>query len=128
MTSSVPSWSRPWPSWGSTAPTRVPTQLTDDLLHQADVVVALKSGLGISVPTGVDQQTWDLPNPATWDVDSIRPLRDHIQQRVRALIAEMIAGHDDGTLATGQPPPGQRPTGEASNVDNAFNVSGTSRK
>ena len=63
---------------------QVPTQLTDELLHRADVVVALKAGLAFAAPDGVDQQTWDLPNPADWDVDSVRPLRDHIQGKVHA--------------------------------------------
>lgn len=58
---------------------QVPSRLTDDLLRQAEVVVALKSGLPLDVPNGIDQRTWDLPNPADWDVDYIRPLRDHIQ-------------------------------------------------
>lgn len=68
---------------------QVPTQLTDELLHRADVVVALKAGLAFTGPDGVDQQTWDLPNPAAWDVDTIRPLRDHIQERVHELIDQL---------------------------------------
>jgi arsenate reductase (thioredoxin) len=69
---------------------QVPTRLTDDLLRRADIVVALKAGLGLALPTGIDQQTWDLPNPADWDVDSIRPLRDHIQQRVQDFIDQLM--------------------------------------
>jgi arsenate reductase (thioredoxin) len=69
---------------------QVPTRLTDDLLRRADIVVALKAGLRLALPTGIDQQTWDLPNPADWDVDSIRPLRDHIQQRVQDFIDQLM--------------------------------------
>ena len=68
---------------------QVPTQLTDDLLRRADAVVALKAGLAFAAPDGVDQQTWDLPNPADWDIDSIRPLRDHIQQKVHKLVDQL---------------------------------------
>lgn len=70
---------------------QVPTRLTDTLLRQVDVVVALKSGLPLNMPTGIDQQTWDLPNPADWDVDSIRPLRDHIRQKVHELVDQLTA-------------------------------------
>ena len=67
--------SRPWPSWHRPLD-QMPTQLTDELLRRADVLVTLKAGLAFAAPTGIDQQTWDLPNPADWDVNSIRPLRD----------------------------------------------------
>ena len=69
---------------------QMPTQLTDELLRRADVVVALKAGLAFAAPTGIDQQTWDLPNPADWDVNSIRPLRDHIQEKVQKLIDQLV--------------------------------------
>jgi protein-tyrosine-phosphatase len=69
---------------------QVPSRLTDDLLRQADVVVALKSGLPLDVPNGIDQRTWDLPNPADWDVDYIRPLLDHIQQKVHELVQQLL--------------------------------------
>jgi protein-tyrosine-phosphatase len=75
---------------GIDRPDHVPVRLTDDLLRQADVVVALKSRLSLDVPTGVDQQTWNLPNPADWDIDSIRPLRDHIRQKVHELIDQLV--------------------------------------
>ena len=52
--------------------------------------MALKAGLALDLPDGIDQQTWDLPNPADWDVDSIRPLRDHIQQRVHELVDQLM--------------------------------------
>ena len=55
---------------------QVPTQLTDDLLRRPTSSSPSRSGLAFAAPAGVDQQTWDLPNPADWDVDSIRPLRD----------------------------------------------------
>jgi hypothetical protein len=42
------------------------------------------------VPNGIDQRTWDLPNPADWDVDYIRPLRDHIQQKVHELVQQLL--------------------------------------
>jgi protein-tyrosine-phosphatase len=32
---------------------------------------------------------WDLPDPAGLGIEAVRPLRDDISQRVRALLAEL---------------------------------------
>lgn len=65
---------------------QVPQRVTPELLAQADVVVALKPDLGLAHP---HVQTWPLPDPAGWDLEGIRPLRDHIDGRVRALLTEL---------------------------------------
>ena len=65
---------------------QTPTRLTDQLLAQADVVVTLKPGLGITPADSAVLETWQLPEPAQWDLDGIRPLRIHLQSRVTALI------------------------------------------
>jgi len=62
----------------------VPTQLTPAFAHQADVVVALKPGLDLFGHP--DVRTWPLPDPAGWDVDGLRELRDHLDVRVRGLV------------------------------------------
>ncbi|GAB3197502.1 hypothetical protein GCM10027062_09320 [Nocardioides hungaricus] len=64
----------------------VPTQLTEDLVRKATVVVAMKPGLDLPQVDGVSYETWDLPNPQGWAVDAIRPLRDHINDRVADLL------------------------------------------
>ena len=64
----------------------VPTQLTEDLVRKATVVIAMKPGLKLPHVEGVIYETWDLPNPQGWDVDAIRPLRDHINDRVADLL------------------------------------------
>ena len=66
---------------------QTPTQLTDDLIAQADIVVALKPGLDLPQHDGVRYETWPLPDPAEWDIDGIRPLRDYIDVQVRNLLA-----------------------------------------
>ena len=68
----------------------VPTQLTEDLVRSADVVVAMKPGLPIPQVDGVTYETWDLPNPHGWEAPAIRPLREHISGRVKDLIATAI--------------------------------------
>lgn len=62
----------------------VPRLLTEELAAQADVVVALKPGLAL--PAHPRVEVWPLPDPAAWDVDGIRPLRDHIDTLVADLL------------------------------------------
>lgn len=69
---------------------QVPQRVTPELLAQADVVVALKPDLGLAHP---NMQTWPLPDPAGWDLEGIRPLRDHIDARVQVLLADLDERH-----------------------------------
>ena len=63
-----------------------PTKITEDMVRQADIVVAMKPGLAIPQVEGVTYETWDLPNPEDWEIEALRPLRDHIQERVTSLL------------------------------------------
>jgi protein-tyrosine-phosphatase len=67
---------------------QTPTNLTDDLLAQADIVIALKPGLDLP-QHDVRYETWPLPNPTEWDIDGIRPLRNHIDTKVQELLREL---------------------------------------
>ena len=67
-------------------------QLTDELLPRRRCR-GPQGRAGVPAPTGIDQQTWDLPNPADWDVDSIRPLRDHIDGLVQDLLRRQSQPH-----------------------------------
>ena len=60
----------------------VPSALTPERVAAADIVVAMKLGLDIPQVDGVRYETWTLPDPHGWDVDAIRPLRDHISEQV----------------------------------------------
>lgn len=64
----------------------VPTKITEEMVRQADIVIAMKPGLAIPQVEGVTYETWDLPNPEGWEVEELRPLRDHIQERVTGLL------------------------------------------
>jgi protein-tyrosine-phosphatase len=68
---------------------RTPTLLTREAVAAADVVVALKPGLDLPVVEGVRYETWPLPDPADWDVDGIRPLREHLSGRISALADDL---------------------------------------
>jgi protein-tyrosine-phosphatase len=74
-----------------------PSAVTADRVAAADLVVAMKPGLDLPHVDGVRYETWSLPDPADWDTEGIRPLRDEIDRRVRTLISELVpdAAHLD---------------------------------
>ncbi len=67
----------------------VPAKLTAEMVAASTVVIAMKPGLDIPQIDGVTYETWDLPNPQGWEAPAIRPLREHIDQRVTALVARL---------------------------------------
>ncbi len=68
---------------------RVPRRVTEADLLEADVVVAMKSGLALPAQPSGQLIVWQLPDPGDWDVESIRPLRDEIDLRVQQLAADL---------------------------------------
>lgn len=63
-----------------------PTVLTEDMVADSTVVVAMKPGLDIPHVDGVQYETWELPNPEGWGVEAVDHLRDDIQRQVIGLI------------------------------------------
>lgn len=68
----------------------IPSPVTESLVASSTAVVAMKPGLGLPQIDGVTYETWDLPNPAAWDVDAVRPLRDHIDGLVTELLGRVL--------------------------------------
>jgi arsenate reductase len=66
-----------------------PKKLTDDLARQADVVITMGCGDACPVYPGKRYLDWDLPDPAGKSLEEVRPIRDEIERRVRALVAEL---------------------------------------
>lgn len=66
-----------------------PKPWTDEVLRAADVVVTMGCGDACPVFPGKRYEDWVLDDPAGQDVDAVRPIRDEIEQRVRALLAEL---------------------------------------
>ncbi|MGY1617209.1 low molecular weight phosphatase family protein [Geodermatophilus sp. SYSU D00691] len=71
-----------------------PSAVTADRIAAADVVVAMKPGLDLPQVDGVRYETWALPDPAGWDAEGLRPLRDEIDRRVRTLISDLTFRRD----------------------------------
>lgn len=68
-----------------------PKPLTDEGARAADVVVTMGCGDACPVYPGKRYLDWQLADPAGQGVDAVRPIRDDIAQRVRALLQELVA-------------------------------------
>jgi arsenate reductase (thioredoxin) len=66
-----------------------PKLLTADQVQAADVVITMGCGDACPVYPGRRYLDWDLPDPAGLTIEQIRPIRDEISARVRALISEL---------------------------------------
>jgi arsenate reductase len=69
----------------------VPTTLRAESVAAADVVVTMGCGDACPVFPGKRYLDWALPDPAGLGVAEVRPVRDEIDARVRALLAELTA-------------------------------------
>ncbi|MFI0880101.1 arsenate reductase ArsC [Streptomyces eurythermus] len=67
----------------------VPKVLTVEAVQASDVVITMGCGDTCPVFPGKRYLDWRLPDPAGQGVDAVRPIRDEIEERVRALIAEI---------------------------------------
>ena len=66
-----------------------PKPWTDEALAAADVVITMGCGETCPIFPGKRYENWDLPDPAGQPLDTVRPIRDIIEQRVRRLLAEL---------------------------------------
>jgi protein-tyrosine-phosphatase len=66
-----------------------PTRWTPEVLEAADVVVTMGCGDTCPVLPGRRYEEWILPDPAGQSVEAVRPIRDEIERRVRALLEEL---------------------------------------
>ncbi|WP_416520909.1 arsenate reductase ArsC [Streptomyces achromogenes] len=67
----------------------VPKVLTVEAVQASDVVITMGCGDTCPVFPGKRYLDWRLPDPAGQGVDAVRPIRDEIERRVRALITEI---------------------------------------
>jgi protein-tyrosine-phosphatase len=66
-----------------------PKPLTDEVVRASDVVVLMGCGDACPVYPSKRYLDWDLPDPAGLPIGQVRPIRDEIDARVRALLAEL---------------------------------------
>jgi arsenate reductase (thioredoxin) len=68
---------------------QTPTQLTGDSAHASDVIVTMGCGDACPVFPGKRYEDWTLDDPAGKGIDAVRPIRDEIERRVRALLDDL---------------------------------------
>jgi arsenate reductase len=71
-----------------------PKPLTDEVVRAADIVVTMGCGDACPIYPGRRYLDWELADPAVLGMDGVRAVRDDIDRRVRALLAEIDSGID----------------------------------
>jgi arsenate reductase (thioredoxin) len=67
-----------------------PKPLTDEVVRAADVVITMGCGDACPIYPGKRYEDWTLDDPAGQDLDTVRRIRDEIDERVRTLIDELL--------------------------------------
>jgi arsenate reductase (thioredoxin) len=68
---------------------KVPQPLAAGQAEAADIVISMGCGDACPVFPGKRYLVWELADPAGLSVEQVRPIRDDIAARVRALLAEL---------------------------------------
>ena len=72
--------------------TAFPKPLTDEVVRAADAVITMGCGDACPIYPGKRYEDWALDDPAEAEsLESVRVIRDEIDTRVRALVAELVA-------------------------------------
>jgi protein-tyrosine-phosphatase len=66
-----------------------PKPLTNEVVQAADVVITMGCGDACPLYPGKRHLDWELEDPAGQPLATVRRIRDDIQERVRALLAEL---------------------------------------
>lgn len=73
-----------------------PKPLTDEVVQASDVVITMGCGDACPVYPGKRYLDWDLDDPAGQGVEAVRPIRDEIDRRVRALVDQLTTEERHG--------------------------------
>jgi arsenate reductase len=67
-----------------------PKPLTDEVVRAADAVITMGCGDACPIYPGKRYLDWELADPAGQDLETVRAIRDEIDARVQALLAELV--------------------------------------
>jgi protein-tyrosine-phosphatase len=67
----------------------LPQPWADEIVRAADVIVTMGCGDACPVYPGKRYVDWELDDPSGKPLDEVRPIRDDLEQRVRALMSEL---------------------------------------
>ena len=67
-----------------------PKVLTTEAVQDSDVVITMGCGDACPFFPGKRYEDWELDDPAGQGIDSVRPIRDDIKQRITTLISSLL--------------------------------------
>jgi arsenate reductase (thioredoxin) len=67
-----------------------PKPLTDEVVRAADAVITMGCGDACPIYPGKRYLDWELADPGGQDLGTVRAIRDEIDARVQALLAELV--------------------------------------
>jgi protein-tyrosine-phosphatase len=67
-----------------------PKPLTDEVVRAADAVITMGCGDACPIYPGKRYEDWDLEDPAGKDFETVRRIRDAIDERVQKLVRELL--------------------------------------
>jgi arsenate reductase (thioredoxin) len=67
-----------------------PKPLTDEVVRAADVVITMGCGDACPIYPGKRYEDWVLDDPAGQDLETVRRIRDELDERVQKLISELL--------------------------------------
>jgi protein-tyrosine-phosphatase len=67
-----------------------PKPISDEAVEASDVIVTMGCGDACPVFPGKRYLDWELPDPSGKGVEEVRAIRDQIDDRVKALLAELV--------------------------------------
>jgi arsenate reductase len=66
-----------------------PKKLEDGMVRESDVVITMGCGDACPIYPGKRYEDWELEDPAGKDLDTVRGIRNEIEARIDALLAEL---------------------------------------
>jgi arsenate reductase (thioredoxin) len=76
--------------WGIDLSQEFPKPLTDEFVKAADAVITMGCGDACPIYPGKRYEDWELQDPAGQPVEVVRGIRDDLDRRVQALLAELV--------------------------------------
>jgi len=76
--------------WGIDLAREFPKPLTDEVVQAADAVITMGCGDACPLYPGKRYEDWELDDPAGKPVEQVRAIRDELDRRVQALLAELV--------------------------------------
>jgi protein-tyrosine-phosphatase len=67
-----------------------PKPLTDEVVRAADVVITMGCGDACPIYPGKKYEDWVLDDPAGQDLETVRRIRDELDERVQKLVSELL--------------------------------------